>query len=336
MRARMALTVVIRSGELKMPATITFDAPRIVIGRGEGCEVRLPDPSVSHRHASVRQRGTDYVIVDEGSTNGTFVGPVRLSPQAPRVVRSGDLVRVGRIWLELRVEQALATQNPQVTTREIALSLISGALSSQGEQAQARVWVQSGPDAGKELVLSDFERVYVIGRAPNADLPITDADASRRQVEIFRRGASVCVRDLGSKNGTELDGARLVADRETPWSEGSVLRIGATELGLRDPVALALSEIEAAADERMRSGDAIEPPTALPGSVAPGEHGANEDAKPPPEPRAGAPIAAVPRAAEPVRPGERSSGLRSVDLLIALLAIAVLGLSVLGIFWLLR
>ncbi len=331
MRARMALTVVIRSGELKMPATITFDAPRIVIGRGDGCEVRLPDPSVSHRHASVRQRGTDYVIIDEGSTNGTFVGPVRLSPQAPRVVRSGDLVRVGRIWLELKVEQALPTQNAQATTREIALALISGALSSQGEQAQARIRVQSGPDAGKELVLSDFERVYVIGRAPNADLLLADSDASRRHVEVFRRGQHVCLRDLGSKNGSELGGERLVANRDTPWTEGNLLRIGETDLALNDPVALALSELESAADERMRSGDAIEPPV-----TSAHEEAEVESNRPPAEPRAGAPIAEVPRAAAAERSIDKSSGLRTVDLVIALLAITVLGLSVLGIFWLLR
>jgi pSer/pThr/pTyr-binding forkhead associated (FHA) protein len=109
----MALKVLIRSGDLATPASITFDAPRIVIGRGEGSEVRLPDPSVSHRHASIRQRGSDYVVVDEGSTNGTFVGGVRLSPQAPRVVRHGELVRVGRVWLGLNIEPALATANPQ-------------------------------------------------------------------------------------------------------------------------------------------------------------------------------------------------------------------------------
>src|SRR3954453_12039182 len=121
----MPLTVVVRSGDLKSQATITFDAPRIVIGRGDGCEVRLPDPSVSHRHASIRQRGTDYVVIDEGSTNGTFAGPVRLSPQAPRVARSGDLIRVGRVWLELSVSQAIPTQNPALATKEIALALVA-------------------------------------------------------------------------------------------------------------------------------------------------------------------------------------------------------------------
>src|SRR6185503_11012061 len=152
----MALKVLIRSGDLENPASITFDAPRIVIGRGEGSEVRLPDPSVSHRHASIRQRGTDYVIVDEGSTNGTFVGGVRLSPQAPRVVRPRELVRVGRVWLELEVEQALPTTNLQATTREIALRIVQSALLAQGERVSARIVVTNGADQGKELSVSDF------------------------------------------------------------------------------------------------------------------------------------------------------------------------------------
>src|SRR5215510_1087897 len=119
----MALTIVIRSGDGQTPAAITFDAPRVVIGRGEGCEVRLPDPSVSHRHASIRQRGSEYIVMDEGSTNGTFVGPVRLAAQAPRVLRSGDLVRVGRVWLEVCIEQVPPTENAPLATCEMALAL---------------------------------------------------------------------------------------------------------------------------------------------------------------------------------------------------------------------
>ena len=69
----MPLTVVVRTGDAASLPSITFDAPRIVIGRGDGCEVLLPDPSISHRHASIRQRGTDYIVIDEGSSNGTQV-----------------------------------------------------------------------------------------------------------------------------------------------------------------------------------------------------------------------------------------------------------------------
>ena len=44
--------------------SLTFDGPRVVIGRGQGSDVRLPDPSVSTRHATIRAQGTEYAIVD--------------------------------------------------------------------------------------------------------------------------------------------------------------------------------------------------------------------------------------------------------------------------------
>ena len=321
----MALTVVVRSGDHPTPLKISLDAPRIVIGRGEGCEIRLPDPSVSHRHASIRQRGSDYVVVDEGSTNGTFVGPVRLSPQAPRVVRSGELLRIGRIWLELTVESVPPTDDAQQATREIALSLVSSALAAQGEAAAVKVIVKAGPDAGQELGLSELGRAYVIGRGQGLDLTLTDADASRRHIEVGRRGVGLWVKDLGSKNGALLDGAPLTANKETVWPRGKLVSLGATELTFDDPVAEALVEIEASSDEKMRDGDNIDPPTGVPASqAAPATRGDGS----------AAPIARVPQAKSPAARAER--GFRTADVVIALLALLVLSASIAGLFWLSR
>jgi pSer/pThr/pTyr-binding forkhead associated (FHA) protein len=327
----MALTVVVRSGDLKSQATITFDAPRIVIGRGDGCEIRLPDPSVSHRHASIRQRGTDYVVVDEGSSNGTFVGPVRLSPQAPRVVRSGDLIRVGRIWLELTTAQVLPTQNQSLITKEIALALVASSLAAGGELSAPRLFVTAGPDLGKELLLAEFERAYSIGRAASADLVLTDEDASRRHVEIMRRGTQILIRDLGSKNGALLSDVRLDPKRDTPWPPGAVLALGSSQFSFEDPVLAALAEIEAGRDEQMQADDSIDPP-----NVAANESNANSAAQ---AQAAGsgdaAPLAQVPTRAP--RPAKKNNhGFRAVDAVVALLALIVIGLSVLGLTWLFR
>ena len=322
----MALTVVIRSGDNQTPASITLDSPRVVIGRGEGSEIRLPDPSVSHRHASIRQRGTEYVVIDEGSTNGTFVGPVRLPANAPRVLRHSDLIRVGRIWLEVRVEQALPTANPQATTREIALGLVAAALAAGGERTGAVVRVETGPDTGRELAMNDVERTYVLGRAPNADLVLSDDDASRRHVELLRRGQNVCAKDLGSKNGSELGGKRLEPNQETPWTPGQLLRIGSTELSLRDPLLAALLDLEASADEPMRSDESIDPPRGIDASEAPGSAL---------EPSAAAPLVEMPkRGADTGARARRSLG--AADVVVGLLALVVLALSLLGLAWVLR
>ncbi|HYP90604.1 MAG TPA: FHA domain-containing protein [Polyangiaceae bacterium] len=320
----MALTVVVRSGDHPTPLKISLDAPRIVIGRGDGCEIRLPDPSVSHRHASIRQRGSDYVVVDEGSTNGTFVGPVRLSPQAPRLIRSGELLRIGRIWLELTIESVPPTDDAPLATREIALSLVSSALEAQGEASAVKVLVQGGPDAGKELVLAELGRAYTIGRAANLDLTLTDADASRRHIEVGRRGPSLWVKDLGSKNGALLDGHLLSANKETIWPRGKLVKLGATELAFEDPVAEALVEIEASGDEKMRDGDPVDPPA----------HDEPEPAALPAASGSDAPIARVPEKKAIAR--RPDGGFRTADLVIALLALAVLAASVIGIVWLSR
>jgi pSer/pThr/pTyr-binding forkhead associated (FHA) protein len=327
----MALTIVVRSGDTSSPPQVSFDAPRIVIGRGDGCEVRLPDPSVSHRHASIRQRGTDYIVLDEGSTNGTFVGPVRLSPQAPRVLKSGDLIRVGRIWLEVRIEQAAITQNPQLATKEIALMLVAEALAAQGENVAAELCVTEGPDAGRSLKVREFEHAYVIGRGAECDLSLNDSDTSRRHVEVMRRGEQLYVRDLGSKNGSTLADASL--DSKTPrvWPKSALLGLGSTRLTYQDPILDALQELEHSADERMADDESIDPPNVTAGSP-----------EATPELRSESPSAAVSRQAPVVaapqreRTSGRGRGVLTTDLLVAALALVVLALSALGLFWLFR
>ena len=53
-------------GEPDLPA-VSFDGPRVVIGRSGSCDLRIPDASVSGRHASIRADGAQWTVVDEGS-----------------------------------------------------------------------------------------------------------------------------------------------------------------------------------------------------------------------------------------------------------------------------
>jgi len=73
-----------------------------------------------------------------------------------------------------------------------------------------------------------------IGRHPSADLPFDaarDLEVSGRHAAVFRQGGRWMVRDLGSSNGTWVNGARLKGDRAL--SPGDVLRFGGTGPQLR-------------------------------------------------------------------------------------------------------
>ena len=71
---------------------IVLGTEPIVIGRMPECTMVLTDPNVSRRHAEIRRRGSDVVVVDLQSTNGTRVNGI---PVRERVLADGDDITVG-------------------------------------------------------------------------------------------------------------------------------------------------------------------------------------------------------------------------------------------------
>ena len=69
------------------------------LGRGQGCQVQLPDPMVSQLHARLFRSDRALHIEDLGSTNGTYVNNRKVG--APVRLNRGDRVRVGPIELEV-------------------------------------------------------------------------------------------------------------------------------------------------------------------------------------------------------------------------------------------
>jgi pSer/pThr/pTyr-binding forkhead associated (FHA) protein len=58
-----------------------------------------------------------------------------------------------------------------------------------------------------------FGRRVLVGRAPNADLRLDDPQVSRLHARIEMRDDGVYVEDLGSRNGTRVDGAKVQGSR---------------------------------------------------------------------------------------------------------------------------
>jgi pSer/pThr/pTyr-binding forkhead associated (FHA) protein len=325
----MALTLAVRCADAGELPTITFDLPRIIVGRGESCDLRLPDPSVSQHHASIRQRGSDYIIIDEGSTNGTFVGPVRLAPQAPRVLRSGDSIRVGRIWIDVRIEAAASQMQGPLLTKDLALQLVAQTLKAQGEASIPELRVTQGDNAGTVLMLERLEQRYVLGRSATADLVLCDTNASRRHVEVWRQGARVLLRDLGSKNGSKLDSAYVLPDKPVEWHDGATLNIGTESITLDDPAQRALDEMSHSADDHLTDTEQNELASDSSGVIdkqRPASMANSTSAERP---------LIITAKTLPRQHASKTGRVTSADLGVVILALVVLGASLVGLLWML-
>lgn len=65
----------------------------VTIGRSPGNNLVLPDGQVSRNHALIRREGEEYLIIDLGSANGTFVNDKPVTSATP--LRSQDVIRMG-------------------------------------------------------------------------------------------------------------------------------------------------------------------------------------------------------------------------------------------------
>ena len=148
---------------------------------------------------------------------------------APRIVSTQGTVLPGDALLGRSplVDGAALTFGPHPTGDP------PSGLASRGSPVV--LTVTHGPDAGRTIDVVPGR--LTLGRSPDADVTIADPLLSRIHVELRADEFGVHVRDLGSTNGTRLDGALIHRDGAAV-PPGARLHLGETELVVRTATAL--------------------------------------------------------------------------------------------------
>ncbi|WP_426560413.1 FHA domain-containing protein [Angustibacter sp. McL0619] len=81
--------------------------------------------------------------------------------------------------------------------------------------------VDRGPNAGARFLLDGDSTT--VGRHPSSDIFLDDVTVSRRHAEFLREGATFSVRDVGSLNGTYVNGQRIDS---SPLATGDEVQVG--------------------------------------------------------------------------------------------------------------
>ena len=160
-------------------SSVKLSASTVTLGRDESNDVVIDAQSVSDFHAEISTDAQFPVIIDLLSANGTFVNDRRISGR--HQLQPWDIVRLGTVELEVTDPNAHRPQD--------------WALRSESD-----------------LLASRFHALgtsTVIGRDPACDLTIDDNLLSRRHARLLLEEDRLKVIDLGSANGTFLNGKKI-------------------------------------------------------------------------------------------------------------------------------
>ncbi|GIL15511.1 MAG: ABC transporter ATP-binding protein [Chloroflexota bacterium] len=81
--------------QLRAPIALRLQKPLTNIGSAQTNDLVLHDTFVSGHHATVQQQGQQHLLTDVGSTNGTYVNGIRLTPRNPYALHPNDLIQIG-------------------------------------------------------------------------------------------------------------------------------------------------------------------------------------------------------------------------------------------------
>jgi pSer/pThr/pTyr-binding forkhead associated (FHA) protein len=225
-------------GPLEMPEPVA--GPRLIgdggrefplragantVGR-ENADILLLDPTVSRRHAQIVLEDGAAFVEDLGSTNGTRIdgAPVPIGERSS--IAEGSELRFGSVALRLALGDAASVGGAGAPTSD---------LTARSDLSEGEPQVPDDRPAVALLVAADGteypfrEGVTTAGRRAGNDIVLTgDPYLSGRHAQFRIDAAGWTVIDLGSTNGTFVNGERLREGQPQPLAAGDEVRLGQT------------------------------------------------------------------------------------------------------------
>lgn len=228
---------------LKLPDCVLSQTRVISIGRQPGVHLLVDQGSVSRRHAEISYANGQYVLLDLGSTNGTFVNDVHIEPRSTYILKPNDLIRFGKLVSFRFILRPLSSKTPSSTAGSVSMAGVTllpelmaenvplgqpvlnadGSLRLPGAASPVPASVvaacQQTPAlivlTGKEgqrvpqVVMLKQGRHTSIGRDQENDIALADAEVSRHHAEVFPSPDGFYIRDLGSSTGVTVNQTRI-------------------------------------------------------------------------------------------------------------------------------
>lgn len=172
--------------------TFQIEAQQVRLGKSSSNDIVLPHNSVSPKHAIIRKEGMSFSIEDLDSLGGTFVNQEKVDSS---LIKDEDEITLGEVSFSFQ------TKGTTDDTRSLT-----------AQQPTVKLICEDGMEKGFEFTIKD--NVSSIGRSESNAIKLFHKSISRKHSEITIEGGKVYLSDLGSMNGTRLNGKDVKSKTE--------------------------------------------------------------------------------------------------------------------------
>jgi pSer/pThr/pTyr-binding forkhead associated (FHA) protein len=224
-REAAGTTLSLRPVQGGAPIRLDESGRALTVGRGPGADVVVQSDTISKVHARLAydKRSQRVRVTDLNSSNGTYLNGARITEAD---AASGSLLRFGTVEYTLALDIG---HHPQQIDRAAGSGWMLSGFDPSGRALQFELRPSTDPGSGREQPAT-----WTFGRDPGrANFVIDDSSVSSLHAQLmYDPGQALMLRDMGSMNGTRLDGESIGKRTMTLRDTGHEIAFGLATLRL--------------------------------------------------------------------------------------------------------
>lgn len=204
----------------------TLDKAELKIGRAVDCDIVVDNLGVSRHHCTIVKEDNNWVVVDGGSNNGTFVNGAKINRHA---LQNNDRVVLGKHSL---VFDAHGQADSTGTAERKSSAGMGGEMTMFVDQAQLAKMARPDSNArrmamvlnqgGRDVVVPLVKEETTLGKGPGADLPARGFLVKPIQAKVVKSTTGHRLVTMGGFRAVKVNGQKIT---DHALKQGDVITI---------------------------------------------------------------------------------------------------------------
>ncbi|MFH1092234.1 MAG: FHA domain-containing protein [Pseudomonadota bacterium] len=204
---------------------------KVSIGRTPDCDIKIDNPAISRKHATIEFSGDEYILNDLQSSNGTFLNGERIAE--PSKLKPGDVIGLAKFELQFQdspraeVEKVLGGMDMEATmmvdSERMAKAFQSAPNAAPSTSGPRKLVVLKGEANTKELAME--RDVITIGKAETCDLVVKGFFLDKLEATLTHKNGKYYLAPFGGsvKLNEEKVGSEMLLKVGDTFSVGKTL-----------------------------------------------------------------------------------------------------------------